>query len=242
MEITHKKYLSSKAFPQQISASSVFKSSDFRSSMNLNSVKHLSNPISAKLSPGQPFFSPKVTNELRHSINLQLNQDQLPKKINEPQMYFISKNKLLKSEDKNVFKGVLSEIYNKEAFIEGKKPLTEKQNEVKQEINNDIKDENSKNGKIELVYKNNVFNIVIDNPNEKKVGWLKLKLINLITKYEKEELQNPKFEVEINMISGFVTVGGFLIIDFILTLDEWNLLFVMNKKVSLTPVYRISIN
>ena len=233
-------------FPKQILNSNSIKSLDFRASLSINSVKNLSNQANGKMGH---FFSPKASLEFKTPLFQQQSHDSsLPKKKPElisPQLYFISKQKISKPEESKVqnFKGVLSEIYNKDIFNDDKKQSMN-ENRKNESLERNSNNENSAvekpiigSGRVELNYRGQLLKIFVENPEEKTFSWLKTKLINEIVKCEQEK--GTKIEANNLPINGFSSKDGFYLIDFALhSIGDWNLGFLKNKKIGLIPLFK----
>ena len=194
------------------------------------------------------FFSPKASLEFKSPMfQQQAHETSIPKKKSDtisPQLYFVSKQKISKPEEAKTqnFKGVLSEIYNKDTFNDDKKPsfLDRKSESIEKIQNNEnsaLEKLNIITGRIDLHYKGQILKIVIENPEEKTFSWLKAKLINEILKFEQEK--GSKIEASSLPINGFTSKEGFFLIDFALhSISDWSLAFLKNVRVGLIPLFK----
>lgn len=235
----HKKSPTSKfPYQKQILTSQSIKSLDFRASLSINSVKNLSSQINNKMGH---FFSPKASIEFKSPQFQQYisHESSLPKKKLEsssPQLYFVSKQKISKPEESKMpnFKGVLSEIYNKETFLDEKKTNFVK-NSVEKSSNNEnisLETPTGSYGRVDLAYKGFLLKIIIDNPEEKTFSWLKSRLISEILRWEHEK--GLKIDPASLPVNGFCSKDGFYLIDFALhSISDWSLGFLKNKAITL---------
>lgn len=230
---------------KQILSSQSIKSFDFRQSLAINSVKHLNSQSQNKIGH---FFSPKASLEFKAPLFQHQNtESSLPKKKSDsvsPQLYFISKQKMSKPEETKTqnFKGVLSEIYNKETFVDEKKPsfLETKKNESTEKSTNNENFSLEKNisfGRVDLFYRGQILKVLIEKPEEKTISWLKSRLINEILRFEQEK--GTKIDAASLPINGFCSKDGFLLIDFALhSINDWSLSFLSNKKLGVLALYK----
>lgn len=235
------------AIPKQILSSQSIKSFDFRSSLSINSVKNITSQTNNKMGH---FFSPKASVEFKSPIFLHNTETSLPKKKPEsisPQLYFISKQKITKPDETKLqnFKGVLSEIYNKDMFYDDKKSSfleTKKSESIEKSTNNEnvsLDKVNLSFGRVDLYYRGVILKISIEKPEEKTVSWLKSRLINEILKCEQDK--GNKFDANSIPINGFCSKEGYSLVDFVLhSIDDWNLNFLINKKIALLALFKES--
>lgn len=233
-----------KALPSQNS----FKSLDFRSSINPTSVKN------AIVNPHKPlvFFSPKMSSDLRFSINIPSSSQKPSFSDNHPNTHFFpSKSKLIKSEDEKTFKEVLSEIHNgqsivggrrleeggtrKEEIIGGRKKEEGGERRMEERREEGRREEGRRDdgrreeevgkredeGLIELVWGGRVIRIRVDDPERRDLKWLREVV-------EKECGEG---------VGGWKTEEGYVLIDFILTLDNWGLGFLKRKRIKFLPLF-----
>jgi len=231
-------------YKNQMPLSTSIKSLDFRGSLSINSVKSINTQLNSKMGH---FFSPKASLEFKMPVFSHV-ETSLPKKKPEtisPQLYFISKQKISKPEEAKSqnFKGVLSEIYNKDTFIEEKKgSFVEKRPEsIEKSLPNNNENSTIEKslgaGRVDLYYRGLVLKIMVENPEEKSFSWLKTRLLNEVIKTESEK--GNKCEITNLPINGFSSKDGFFLIDFALhSIKDWGLAFLKNKRIALLPLIR----
>ena len=229
-------------YSKQTPAPSSIKSLDFRQSLSINSVKSLTSQFNSKMGH---FFSPKASLEFKSPL-FQQSETSLPKKKPEqvsPQLYFISKQKIAKPEEAKGFKGVLSEIYNKDTFGEEKKgSFLEKRPESGEKAivtnnENSTVEKTLGAGRVDLFYRGQVLKILIETPEEKTFSWLKSRMLNEVIRCETEK--GNKVDYSTILINGFASRDGFFLIDFALhSISDWSLGFLKNKRISLVSLIR----